>query len=54
MFVRGDVRFVNSLKSLHCAFTAKMSPHDPSLPWNGVFYKEQVDEFQVFTIKIDF
>ena len=50
----GKVRFENSLNSLHGAFTAKTPPHDPSLSWNDVFYKECVEEFQVFTIKIDF
>ena len=54
MSANGEVRFENSLNSLHGTFTAKTSPRDPSLPWNGVFYKEWVEEFQVFAIKIDF
>ena len=54
MSVSGEVIFENTLNSLHSAFTAKKPPHNPSLPWNGVFYKEWVEEFQVFTIKIDF
>ena len=53
MFASGEVRFQNSLNSL-LAFTMKKLPYDPSLPWNGIFYKECVEEFQVFTIKIDF
>ena len=44
----------NVLTSLHGTLTAKMPPRDPSLLWNRVFYKEWVEEFQVFTIKIDF
>ena len=43
MSASGEVRFEKNLNSLH----------GPSLPWNGVFYKEWV-ESQVFTIKIDF
>ena len=54
MSASGKDRFENSLNSLHGTFTAKTPPHDPNLPWNGVFYKECVEEFQVFTIKIDF
>ena len=54
MSASGEVRFANSLNSLHGAFTAKTPPRDPILPWNDVFYKECVEEFQVFTIKIDF
>ena len=49
-----EVRLENCVNSLHGAFTAKTPPHDPSLPWNGVFYKECVEEFEVFTIKMDF
>ena len=48
------VRFENILNSLHDDFTAKMLPRDPCLLWNGVFYEECVEEFQVFIIKIDF
>ena len=54
MSASSKVRFENSLNSLHSAFAAKTSSHDPSLPWNEVFYKEWVEEFQAFTIKIDF
>ena len=49
-----EIRFEYSLNSLHGAFTAKTPPRDPSLPWNGAFYKECVEEFQIFTIKIDY
>ena len=54
MSASGEIRFENSLNSFHGRFTAKTLPHDPSLLWNGVFYKEWVEEFQVFTIKINF
>ena len=52
MFESGEIRFENSLNSLYGVFTAKMPPRNPSLPWNGVFYEECVEEFQVFTIKM--
>ena len=49
------VRFENSLNSLHSTFAAKTSSHTSNvMPWNEVFYKEWVEEFQAFTIKIDF
>ena len=54
MSASSEVRFENSLNSLHGAFTVKILPHDPRLPWNEVFYNEWVEEFQVLTIKIDF
>ena len=54
MSVSGDVRFENILNSLHGDFTAEMPSRNPCLLWNGVFYEECVEEFQVFTIKIDF
>ena len=54
MSANREVRFENSLNSLHGAFSAKTLSRDPSLPWNGVFYKKCVEEFQVFAIKIDF
>ena len=38
MSASGEVRFENSLNSLHGAFTAKTLLHDPSLPWNGVYF----------------
>ena len=34
----GEVRFENSLNSLHGAFTSKTPAQDPSLPWNGVYF----------------
>ena len=37
MFVSGEVRFLNSLNSLH-VFTTKKLLHDPSLPLNGVYF----------------
>ena len=54
MSASGEVRFENNLNSLHGTFIVKTLLRDPSLPWNDVFYKECVEEFQVFTIKIDF
>ena len=50
----GEVRFENSLNSMDGVFTAKTPPREPSFPWNGVFYKKRVEEFQAFTINIDF
>ena len=54
MSAGGKIRFENSPNSLHGAFTAKRPPRDPILPLNGVFYKVCVEEFQIFTTKIDF
>ena len=54
MSASGKDRFENSLNSLHGIFTVKTPRQDPSLPQNNVFYKECVEEFQVFSIKIDF
>ena len=54
MSASGKVRFENRMNSLHGTFNAKTPLRDPILPWNGVFYKECVEEFQVFTIKIEF
>ena len=53
MSASGKVRFENNPNSF-AVFTAKTLPRDPILPWNGVFYKECVEEFQVYTIKIGF
>ena len=38
MSASGEVRFENSLNSLHGPFTAKTPPHDPNLPWNAVYF----------------
>ena len=53
MSVSGEVRFEYSLNSLHDAFTAKTRAIQVCLEM-GIFYKECVEEFQVFPIKIVF
>ena len=50
----GKVKFENSLHSLYGTFNEKTLLYDPCLNWNGVFYNERVEKFQVFTNKINF
>ena len=54
MSASGEVRFENSLYLLQGTFTAKTQQHSRSLPCNGIFSKERIEEFQVFSIQIYF